>query len=145
MKKYILLITIIIVFALLLCSCGGLQDWEYDLLPNNYEIWRINSEDIALVKNDGSICVINRYILEFCYNDSYIGIKKIMVDESVPYHEVYIEEMDATNPSYFLVYTVNDTVMGPYTSEEYAIKIKELEIESMCDWLKTVPKPQGAK
>ena len=56
-------LTTIIVFALILCSCGGLQDWEYDLLPNNYEIWRINSEDIALVKNDGSICVINRYIL----------------------------------------------------------------------------------
>lgn len=145
-NKLIALIGILILIVIL-TSCGaGWQDWEYDHLPNDYEIWRINSEDIVLMKNKGSTeRVINRYILEFCYNDSYIGIKKIMVDENIPYHEVYIEELDATNPSYFLVDTVNDTVMGPYTSEEYTIKIKDLEIESMCDWIKTVPKPQGAK
>ena len=144
-NQLIMLISIVFLIVIL-TSCGGLQDWEYDKLPNNYEIWRINSQDIVLMKNDDSAeRVISRYILEFCYNDSYIGIKKIMVDESIPYNEMLIEEMDATNPSYFLVDTVNDTVMGPYTSEEYTIKIEELEIKSMCDWIKTVPKPQGAK
>ena len=137
---------LLIILAFILTGCG-LGDWNYDL-PNGYAIWRINSQDIALVKLENEYsgtCVIDRYILEFCYNDTYIGIKRLMVDESIPYQDVNIETMDHSNPSYYLVNTLEDKVMGPYTAEEYDDQIKAMGVETMCDWIKTVPKPDGAK
>jgi aspartate carbamoyltransferase catalytic subunit len=131
---------------LMLAFSQAFQDWTYDKLPNGYEIWRINSEDISLLKTDGdsSDLRIDRYILEFCYNDSYIGIKRLMIDENLPYQEAHIEDMDPSNFSYYLVDTVNDVVMGPYTAEEYENQIEALKIDTMCDWIKTVPMPEGA-
>lgn len=84
----IIAILISLLMAILLLASGqAFQDWTYDKLPNGYEIWRINSEDISLIKTDGdsSDLRIDRYILEFCYNDSYIGIKRLMIDENLPY------------------------------------------------------------
>lgn len=148
-RLIVLIIAILIALLmaiLLLAFSQAFQDWTYDKLPNGYEIWRINSEDISLIKTDGdsSDLRIDRYILEFCYNDSYIGIKRLMIDENLPYQEAHIEDMDASNPSYYLVDTVNDVVMGPYTAEEYENQIKALKIDTMCDWIKTVPMPEGA-
>lgn len=137
---------LLIIIAFILTGCG-LGDWNYNL-PNGYAIWRINSQDIALVKLENEYsgtCVIDRYILEFCYNDTYIGIKRLMVDDSIPYQDVDIETMDHSNPSYYLVNTLEDKVMGPYTAEEYDDQIKAMGVETMCDWIKTVPKPDGAK
>lgn len=148
-RLIVLIIAILIALLtaiLMLAFSQAFQDWTYDKLPNGYEIWRINSEDISLIKTDGdsSDLRIDRYILEFCYNDSYIGIKRLMIDENLPYQEAHIEDMDASNPSYYLVDTVNDVVMGPYTAEEYENQIIALKIDTMCDWIKTVPMPEGA-
>ena len=59
-----------------------------------------------------------------------------MIDENLSYQEAHIEDMDASNPSYYLVDTVNDVVMGPYTAEEYENQIEALKIDTMCDWIK---------
>lgn len=136
-----------LILTLMLTSCGGLQDWIYDKLPNGYEIWRVNSQDIGLCKREGDSTElkIDRYITAFCYNDSYIGIQRLMIDESIPYADVNIEEMDQSNPSYYLVDAANDLIMGPYTAEEYDDQIKALNIQALCDWIKTVPKPEGAE
>lgn len=145
--SYGALFIVVFIMTLILTSCPGLQDWVYDKLPNGYEIWRFNSQDIALIKRDGDSTngVINRYILEFCYNDSYIGMKRLMIDESIPYQDLRIEEMDQSDPVYYLVDAVNDVIMGPYTAEEYEDQIEALGIGTMCDWIKTVPMPEGAK
>lgn len=148
-RLIVLIIAILIALLtaiLMLAFSQAFQDWTYDKLPNGYEIVHVNSEDIELDKADGdSLDIkIDRYILEFCYNDSYIGIKRLMIDENLPYQEAHIEDMDASNPSYYLVDTVNDVVMGPYTAEEYENKIEALKIDTMCDWIKTVPMPEGA-
>ena len=141
-RLIVLLIAILIallIAILMLASGQAFQDWTYVIV-------RVNSEDIELDKADGdSLDIkIDRYILEFCYNDSYIGIKRLMIDENLPYQEAHIEDMDASNPSYYLVDTVNDVVMGPYTAEEYENQIEALKIDTMCDWIKTVPMPEGA-
>ena len=143
-SKHILL-TYFLIVILTLTSCAGMQDWGYKL-PNGYEIWHINVNDICLVKTEGEFTKkkVHRYITEFCYNESYIGLKRIMIDESIPYGDVHIEEMDKTNVSYYLVNTENDDIIGPYTSEEYEAQIESLKIEKMCEWIKTVPKPKGA-
>lgn len=141
------LLICVLILTFILTSCAGLQDWCYNKLPNGYEIWRINSQDIVLIKRKGDLTdlKISRYILEFCYNNSYIGIKQLMIDENIPYQDVHIEEMDTSNPFYYLVDAVNDVVMGPYTAEDYEDQIEALEIDTMCDWIKTVPTPEGIK
>ena len=148
-RLIVLIIAILIALLtaiLMLAFSQAFQDWTYDKLPNGYEIVHVNSEDIELDKADGdSLDIkIDRYILEFCYNDSYIGIKRLMIDENLRYIDVHIEDMDASNPSYYLVDTINDVVMGPYTAEEYENQIEALKIDTMCDWIKTVPMPEGA-
>lgn len=148
-RLIVLIIAILIallIAILMLAFSQAFQDWTYDKLPNGYEIVHVNSEDIELDKADGdSLDIkIDRYILEFCYNDSYIGIKRLMIDENLPYQEAHIEDMDPSNFSYYLVDTVNDVVMGPYTAEEYENQIEALKIDTMCDWIKTVPMPEGA-
>jgi hypothetical protein len=148
-RLIVLIIAILIALLtaiLMLAFSQAFQDWTYDKLPNGYEIVHVNSEDIELDKADGdSLDIkIDRYILEFCYNDSYIGIKRLMIDDNLPYQEAHIEDIDASNPSYYLVDTVNDVVMGPYTAEEYENQIEALKIDTMCDWIKTVPMPEGA-
>lgn len=145
-KSFATLILAVVTLCML-TSCPGLQDWIYDELPNGYEIAHINSQDIELLKEEDGLHIpkIDRYIKEFCYNDTYIGVKRLMIDESIPYESVKIEEFDQSNLSYYLVDTADDNIMGPYTDEEYEAKINELDIQDMCDWIKTVPRPQGAE
>lgn len=55
-RLIVLIIAILIALLtaiLMLASGQAFQDWTYDKLPNGYEIWRINSEDISLIKQMG--------------------------------------------------------------------------------------------
>lgn len=135
-----------IVFCIMMLSSCGVSDWIYDL-PNGYSIWRINVNDIALIKetDESSKNALDRYILEFCYNDAFVGIKRLSIDENVSYQDVNIENLDKSNPDYYLVDTTSDFVLGPYTEEEYYIQIETLEIDDMCGWIKTVPRPKGVR
>lgn len=47
-----------LILTLMMTSCGGLQDWIYDKLPNGYEIWRVNSQDIGLCKRKGDSSIL---------------------------------------------------------------------------------------
>lgn len=46
---------------------------------------------------------------------------------------------------YYLVDTSTDEVHGPYTLDEYEKCVEELEINDPSDWIKTVPRPEGAE
>ena len=124
-----------------MCSCS-VGNWTYDQLPNDYEIWYFDSENIDLAKvysngNGGSI-VIDGYISEFCCNDQYIGIMRITEERT----------MDGTMESiteYYLIDTAEDKVFGPYELERYESYSEELGIEDMGDWIRTSPRPKGAK
>lgn len=139
------LVAVLLVVLLLRCS-PGMNDWIYDELPNEYEIWRLNSVDIHLIKRDGESTRIrvDQHITKFCSNDVYIGIERLPVDDSITNASECIEKMNNSTPEYFLVDTVNDVVMGPYTAEAYERQVKDLGIEGLGDWIATVPRPEGA-
>ena len=139
------LVAVLLVVLLLRCS-PGMNDWIYDELPNEYEIWRLNSVDIHLIKRDGESTRIrvDQHITKFCSNDVYIGIERLPVDDSITNASECIEKMNNSTPEYFLVDTVNDVVMGPYTAEAYEKQVKDLGIEGLGDWIATVPRPEGA-
>ncbi len=93
-------------------------------------------------KNDSGR-VLGPYITEFCSNDSYIGIKRLVIDE-VSYSDVDVNEMDKSNAAYYIVDTRDGAVMGPYTAEQYAMHLEQLHVGEMSDWIQTVPTPDGA-
>lgn len=146
---YYLIIALVCFFGLSSCENVnfGVNDWKYDKLPNGYEIWRINSQDIVLGKfNDISLDrVIDRYIIEFCYNDTYICVKQLAIDEDIPYEDVDVSKLDYSNPDYYIVNTSSDTVYGPYNFSGYEQQCKDLNIVKLSKWIKTVPTPKDAK
>ena len=136
----------VLLVVLLLRGCPGVDDWAYDKLPNGYEIVHINVVEINLLKREGESMrkMVDQHITKFCSNDVYIGIERLPVDDSITNASECIEKMNNSTPEYFLVDTVNDVVMGPYTAEAYEKQVKDLGIEGLGDWIATVPRPEGA-
>ncbi len=139
-KRFVVVSIVIAMMLPLLAGCAGLSDWAY-VLPYDYEIWRINSERIVLMKNQGetSDTVINDYIAYFCYNERYIGIQNASVQTSEN-----MVEIDTSNSDYYLVDAANDEVFGPYTLEEYEAEKQDLNIGEMGGWIDTSTWPEGA-
>lgn len=139
-----------IMFALIglfitLTSCPAVEDWSYSDLPNEYEIWHINTHDIALGKMDSEHVfrkTIDEYVTFFCYNTKYIGVQAVYIDPALPYEEIDIK---ALNPEYYLLDTAEEIVCGPYTEDEYLDQLEYIGIVDMCSWIATVPRPDGAK
>lgn len=122
MKAKVILIISIILIACSLAACAGSGDWVYDSLPGDYEIWRINSEDIALgIKEDSGLSrCVDGSISEFCYNDNYIAAK--------------------VNDDYYVIVVNSGIPVGPLTEDEF----NALHPGEMCDWISTSTMPDGA-
>lgn len=123
---------------------GGMGDWVYDRLPNGYEIWRLNSSNIQVVKGNGTT-ILDGYVLEFCYNESFIGIKHTSTDEMNSQRQAGTKNMDMLNPEYYLIDAQNDAVYGPWTADDYQKQLETRQVRDMCSWISTVPAPDGAK
>lgn len=125
-----------------LTACPAYSDWEYDRLPNNYAIIRVNSESIVFGKNNKTFDqIIDRYIKEFCYNESYIALKRIPMDE-ISYNEsVDIEDFGVSDIEFYLIDAMQDIIYGPYTADEYSEQCQHLDIGEMCAWIDTIDKP----
>ena len=136
----------VIVLLLFLAGCGGMGDWSYDALPSEYAIWRLNSQDIRLVKENEVAAdnVVERYVVAFCHNSRYIGIQRVPLDSSYT-NIMDMNTLDKSNPEFYLIDSTTDFVDGPLTEEEYNDQITELGIEDMCQWISTDPPPSDAK
>ncbi len=133
--------------VILFTGCfGGVGDWAY-CLPNDYEIWRVNSENVVFGKIEGDLFEqkIDRYVISFCHNDRYIGLVRIPMDD-IPYDkDIDIETMDRSNSEYYLVDSENDIIYGPYTENEYAKQCNDFGVQDMCEWIETIRRPENAK
>lgn len=130
MKKISILI--VLIMTLFLTSCAGVSDWSYKL-PNNYEVWRINSADI-IVKYVGEGIAgaeIPSFVKEFSYDDKYVCTRNI---ESINENDIFAEK-------YYILDTYEQALYGPYDSmEEFNNKLKEMKI-SLTKWYRTSPDP----
>lgn len=151
-----LLLILSLIGCLVLSSCAGLSDWEY-VLPNDYVVVRVNGSciDFGKLDENGSSIEIDRYIIEFCYNESFIGLKRFPLPfnpnenperekaffGSDPNHLEYnYKESDL---EYYLVNAFADEIYGPYTAAEYNEKCKDLGVGEMCDWINTASNPNN--
>lgn len=130
----------------ILLLSGGPGDWSYTQLPGDYEIWRVNSQTIVFGKENttGSLqTVVDSFILEFCCNDTFIGLKQVSLDPDLLYEN---EDILKTEPdaNFYLIDGPQELVYGPYTQEEYLQQLQLLQTGPLGDWISTIPQPEGA-
>ena len=150
MKKTLVIVSLLfIVVSLIVFSISitneknsnpGLHgDWSYKL-PNNYEIWKLNSRSIVFgeKKDTNSINIlIDRYVSAFRYNDKIIALQCVDVPESLT------EPIDISNPDYYIIDIANSEIYGEFSVDEYENKLSEFETNELTDWIYSVPTPEG--
>ncbi len=132
MRK-ILILTYIFALTLCLTSCAGTGDWSYKL-PNNYEVWHINSTEIVIkcvdLENPGE--TIPSFVKEFSYDERYVYSRNI---EDISSNNV-IEEI------YYALDTLERKVYGPFNRiEELQKKTNEWDVNFPKRWYRTSPDP----
>ncbi len=146
MKKSIIIAFAVLLCVLTACSSSDLNmqvnnsDWSY-ILPNDYEIWHINSREIVCGKKNGEQSLsstVTNYISEFCYNTQYVCLQCVVVPEDLS------QPIDKSNPYFYIIDTLNDETYGPFTELEYSEYIGEKSIADLTSWIKTAPRPEGA-
>ena len=93
MKKYWITLFFVILCATTFMSCAGTGDWTYKL-PNEYEVWRMNANEI-LVKYVGEeigVVGIPSFVKEFAFNGQYVFTRNIsdITENDICKEEYYI-------------------------------------------------------
>ena len=137
MRKIIIILSYIFVLNLCLTSCAGTGDWTYKL-PNNYEVWHINSNEIVIkcvdLKDPGE--TIPSFIKEFSYDERYVFSRNI---EDISSNNI-IKEI------YYALDTLERKVYGPFNSiEELQKKTDEWNVVFPDRWYRTSPDPNMNK
>ena len=128
----------ICLLVLTLTGCPGLSDWEYNDLPGNYSIIKVNSQDIQFGKRyAGSYSMlIDRYVVKFCNDSQYVGLQRIPIN--TPYDERFdIAELQDVKPEYYLIDSATDTIYGPWSENEYYDYVEQHNILKNCQWVST--------
>lgn len=136
--KFFMLMTVL-VYLQISSGCAGMSDWSYDL-PNGYAIWHNSSRNIVCGKEDGESSlsqVTDKYVLEFCYDEQYIGLK--CIDD----YDDYSQGQD-TVVSYYLIDAVNDQVNASMTESEYIEMSDMVAFTKSKEWIPTKPSPENA-
>ena len=87
---------------------------------------------------------MDTYVYAFCYNQRFIGIHGLDTGDDDVSADVDIRQAYKNHAVYFLVDTQTHGVYGPLTWEGYAEMLVMQQVEGMCDWIETFPKPDGA-
>ena len=134
MKK--ILITFLVIFVLTGCG-AGVSDWSYKL-PNNYEVWRINSNSIIIkdMSSQKNVNEISGFVKEFSYDARYVFTRNV---ESIEDNNVFDEK-------YYILDTEEKKVYDSCDSaDELRNLAKNLEIELPTKWYRTSPDPNMSK
>lgn len=111
----------------------GRDDWSYKL-PNEYEVSKINSNEIivecvSVITNNN--VKIPSFVKEFSYNDRFVCTRNILS----------INENNIFNEAYYILDTKEKVLYGPYDSIiEFKNKLDEFEIV-VEKWYRTSPDP----
>lgn len=148
MVKKTLILIIIFLWGQSLTACNWFSinnevhnnDWSYKL-PNKYEINHINSREIICGKREtehSSSIIIDRYVTEFCFSNQFVSLKCVDVPQDLS------EEINRSDPDYYIIDTVNNATYGPFDERRYSEEIEELNVTGLSAWVKTYPRPEGA-
>ncbi len=112
---------------------GGLQAWDVDSLPGNYEIWQMSARNIGIALREedssGADIVIPTYVFEVGYTDTYIFAKQADVPED------YDQKINKSNPNFYIVSVTSGEVFGPYSEQNFSACVQQLGIEEPIHWM----------
>lgn len=129
-KKHKIIIIISVVAVILftiimaLTKIGlGTGDWKYEL-KNNYQIWRVNSKEIIIGKEEDGVLTpsINEN------NDNFV-----LVGTNNNFNE--------DNLKYYIINLDTDEIIGPLNEKDLSSQNSNITM----DWIKTKPAPKDAK
>ncbi len=132
--KIIIIISVlaVILFTIImaLTKIGlGTGDWKYEL-KNNYQIWRVNSKEIIIGKEEDGMLTpsINENVVKFKYNDNFvvIGVNN---------------DFNEDNLKYYIINLDTDEIIGPLNEKD----LTNQDTNITMDWIKTKPTPKDAK
>ena len=126
-----ILIVILLIITMISASCG-LSDWMYPLI-NEYEIWRINSNEIiaTYVGKERVEVGIPSFIKEFAYDERYVCTRNV---ESIQGNNIFDEK-------YYILDTEKRELYGSFqTQDELKEKMNEYGI-TLKQWYRTSPDP----
>lgn len=135
-KQKIIIITISILFILLIFIMSlskimtGNGDWKYEL-KNNYQIWRVNSNEIIIgkIEDDSTLTPsINDNVVKFKYNDNYVVVG-------------CSNDLKDNNLKYYIINLTTDEIIGPLNNTD----LDKENINITMNWIKTKPAPSGVK
>lgn len=135
-KKHKIIIIISVVAVILftiimaLTKIGlGTGDWKYEL-KNNYQIWRVNSKEIIIGKEEDGVLTpsINENVVKFKYNDNFV-----LVGTNNNFNE--------DNLKYYIINLDTDEIIGPLNEKD----LSNQDTSITMDWIKTKPAPKYAK
>ena len=135
-KKHKIIIIISVVAVILftiimaLTKIGlGTGDWKYEL-KNNYQIWRVNSKEIIIGKEEDGVLTpsINENVVKFKYNDNFV-----LVGTNNNFNE--------DNLKYYIINLDTDKIIGPLNKKDLSSQNSNITM----DWIKTKPAPKDAK
>ncbi len=138
------LVHFLIVFTLALLFFGFVllklvfPSWVYDL-PNNYKIRKTSNQNVVLgLEIDGDFETekygIGDYVGEFQYNERYVGVKALKVEEEM------------VQVLFYLVDTEKQMIRGPFFDEEsYLAAMGVWEVPVLSEWITTTEVPSGAR
>ena len=132
MKKLLYIVNVALL-CFCISSCSGTNDWNF-ALPNDFEVWHINSTDIKIVYtgDEADIRGIPSFIKEFSFNNRYVCTRN--VDK--------IEENNIFEEIYYILDTEDKIVYGPYDSiSEFCASVDKLSFEIPMRWYRTSPTP----
>lgn len=136
-KRLIPIAAILLLFSS--CMFGpGMQDWRLPL-SNQYEMWRINSEEIVIGRADGSgglETVIGSKVTQYFTSGSYVAAiqENVQTDGS----------SETGTPSYYLLNAADGALAGPFSSEQELFDYGRTLGISPQEWISTTPAPDGA-
>lgn len=134
MKKIFMVMLVIF----LLTGCGaGVSDWSYQL-PNNYEVWRINSNNIIIkdMNTQKNVDEISGFVKEFSYDSRYVFTRNV---DSIESNNIFDEK-------YYVLDTEEKKVYDSCNSVDELNELAEkLEIEIPIKWYRTSPDPNFSK
>lgn len=135
-KKHKIIIIISVVAVILftiimaLTKIGlGTGDWKYEL-KNNYQIWRVNSKEIIIGKEEDGVLTpsINENVVKFKYNDNFV-----LVGTNNNFNE--------DNLKYYIINLDTDEIIGPLNEKDLSSQNSNITM----DWIKTKPAPKDVK
>lgn len=132
----IVILTIICIpivwFYLLANISPGQFDYEYDVGNGNYALYRSSAHSIAISPKSGYTSeteIIPEKVVEVAWNNQYVIAKQYGMKRENP--ERTYEIPDETIENYWILDTENKERHGPFSYEEFLLKIQEFKLTDL--------------